>query len=275
MGKMSRLLMTFARSVILACLLLGNLVSASTIYVSYSEADFLDALDPAASLRMESFETTPITNYWSGTPTLTLGATGVTVSASRFSISGDDRYASDGVKAVYGVPGGYGRGDSNWQSTHNDFSPLNFSFSAPIHYFGVDVQDLGTSTGQSLLLASLDGGPAIKLLRQGTPYGAAPPDCTVAGNGCFNNQFTGSSLFAAIVSELPFSSIEFSLIEGVQARPGGFVIDDSVGFDNLRFGAGSFDVANLQLVPAPGMLVTSGLGLLMFLGFHRRMGRRY
>ncbi|AFL74937.1 hypothetical protein [Thiocystis violascens] len=208
------------------------------------------------SLRLESFDSALPGQYKTGTPSLRLD--NLTLYSSRFSVVDETHYLSAGAgHAINAVPGGWGLGDAGWTSEFNSYSSVRFVFDRPIQFFGLDVYDLGTSTGQSLLRASLDGSAAFDLLLQGAPWGSAPCDPAVSGYGCHNNVYLSTSLFAGFFSDKAFRSIELTLIEGESVKPGGFVKDDYVGFDNLRYG---------YAVPAPATFGLVGLGLLLLVG---------
>jgi hypothetical protein len=109
------------------------------------------------------------------------------------------------------------------------------------------------------LLASLDGGEPFELLRQGTPWGTAVCDLSISGAGCYNNEYEGKVLFAGIFSETLFTSVTLTLVEGDRTTNGGFVKDDYVGFDNLRYGTGIISIPN------PPILTLVSVGLLLLL----------
>jgi hypothetical protein len=241
----------------LALMLVASVASATMIYdAAKFEATIRGQLGDDA-LSIETFDSAALGQYKGGSPSLHLND--LTLYSSRFSIVNESRYTEIGGQAVKAVPGGWGQGDQGWVSQYNNYGAVNFQFNNSIGYFGLDVRDLGTSSGQSVLLASLDGGEPFELLRQGTPWGTAVCDLSISGAGCYNNEYEGKVLFAGIFSETLFKSVTLTLVEGDRTTNGGFVKDDYVGFDNLRYGTGIISIPN------PPILALVSVGLLLLL----------
>jgi hypothetical protein len=159
----------------------------------------------------------------------------VKVESTHFDVLSNSRYVSDGTYAVRGAPGGWY--DSKYDAA---YGPLSFTFDESINFLSLDVLDLGSSVGTSVLSFSLDGGESHDLLSQGV--------AGVSGGG--NNNFQGSSLFAGVWSSSAFTTISFSFNALLSGNT-----DDFVSFDNFAFGT------TTATIPEPGSLGMLLLGL--------------
>jgi len=218
------------------------------------------------SMFSEGFESAALGQNRDGSPSLVFAD--LVLSSSRFTVEDSERFVTEGNRAIKAVPGGWGSSDPTWTPSYNDYGPVTFSFLQPIHFLGFDVSDLGSSQGQSVLRASLDSADPVELLRQGDPFNIDDTGCGSDEQQC-NDDMLGSFRFVGLLSDTPFSSIEIDLVEGEYDTPGGFVKDDYVGFDNLRYGG----AANSIPSPASGLLLALG-GALLLLCRRLRPGRR-
>lgn len=220
----------------------------------------------------EGFESADADNDKTGSPRLDFANDNdndmtLTVSSTRFSVTQEDqnerRFVTEGDKAIKAVPGGWGpdHGPENWADYNNPdnnaYGALKLEFTRSINFLAMDITDLGTSDGQSILTGLLGGAAGLP----GTPLDlltAGKPHACERGNLRCNNEGLGQALFFAVSSDVPFTSIELGLREGASGDGMGFVLHDFVGFDNLHFGSG----ATWQ-VPLPTSLWLMLPGLLL------------
>lgn len=263
------------------CLLGSPAIAAPLLF--QDAALFERRMDEAAVYRgTEGFEGLDAAFYKAGAPSFTVSTGAVSVSSTRFTVvDGDPRFVTEGSRAIKAVPGGWGR-DHGWQmwdrannSDNNAYGPLRLVFAQPINYLGLDITDLGTSDGQSVLTGSIApaaGDPAapFELLRAGRPHGTRAADCEPGSISC-NDDGLSAQMFIGLYSPEPFLGFEIGLRMGDPGDGEGFVLDDFVGIDNLRFSRVD------RPVPAPGSLLLLLPGLLLLQGARtcrRRAGAR-
>lgn len=222
---------------------------------------------------LESFESDAVCSLGSdeencffktGSPSLDFGD--VTVSSSRLNVTNKSRFVTDGDKAIKAVPGGWSweDGEKQWKKNNNAennaYGPVTLTFTQSLNFLAMDITDLGTSDGQSVLTGRLSYNTTVfDILRRGRACETTNTDGNVVST-CIqgisggnqnvddhNQNFLEGELFFGLISVTAFNTIELGLRRGDSGD--GFVLDDFVGFDNLEFGA-----AEVSDVPVTGSL---------------------